>query len=83
MQNVFKIFQNLKNESPRDGDSFAIATLPTIKNHKLGISLSGQPIFFIKCDERTKAKSFNTNLEFISVKFNRQLQLINKKVKIE
>lgn len=83
MQNVFKIFKNLKNESPRDGDSFAIATLPTIKNHKLGISLSGQPIFFIKCDERTKAKSLDTNLEFISVKFNRQCQLINNKGKIE
>lgn len=83
MQNVFKIFQNLKNESPRVGDSFAIATLPTIKNHKLGISLSGQPMFFIKCDERTKAKSLDTNLEFISVQFNRQCQLINNKGKIE
>lgn len=83
MQNVFKIFQDLKNESPRNGDSFAIATLPTIKNHKLGISLNGQPIFFIKCDENTKAKTLDTNLEFISVQFNRQCQLINKNGKIE
>lgn len=82
MQNVFKIFQNLKNESPRDGDSFAIASLPTIKNHKLGISLIGHPMFFIKCDEKTKAKSLDTNLEFISVQFNRQCQLINTKGKI-
>lgn len=82
MQNVFKIFQNLKNESPRDGESFAIATLPTIKNHKLGISLDGQPMFFIKCDEKKKAKSLDTNLEFISVQFNRQCQLINTKGKI-
>ena len=77
MQNIFKIFQNLRNESPRDGDSFAIASLPTIKNHKLGVSLNGQPMFFIKCDEKTKAKSLDTNLEFISVQFNRQCQLIN------
>lgn len=83
MQNVFKIFQDLKNESPSNGDSFAIAALPSIKNHKLGISLSGQPMFFIKCDERTKAKSLDTNLEFISVQFNRQCQLINNKGKIE
>jgi hypothetical protein len=83
MQNVFKIFQDLKNESPRNGDSFAIATLPTIKTHKLGISLIGQPMFFIKCDEKAKAKSLDTNLEFISVQYNRQCQLINKKGKIE
>jgi hypothetical protein len=83
MQNVFKIFQDLKNESPRNGDSFAIATLPTIKTHKLGISFNGQPMFFIKCDEKTKAISLDTNLEFISVQYNRQCQLINKKGKIE
>lgn len=83
MQYIFKIFQELKNESPKNGDSFAIASLPTIKNHKLGISQNGQPMFFIKCDDNTKAKSLDTNLEFISVLYNRQCQLINKKGKIE
>lgn len=83
MKNVFKIFQELKNESPKNVDSFAIASLPTIKNHKLGISQNGQPMFFIKCDDNTKAKSLDTNLEFISVLYNRQCQLINKKGNIE
>ena len=83
MKNVFKIFQELKNESPKNGDSFAIASLPTIKNHKLGISQNGQPMFFIKCDDNTKAKSLDTNLEFISVLYSRQCQLINKKGKSE
>ena len=83
MQNVFKIFQELKNESPKNGDGFPIASLPTIKNHKLGISQNGQPMFFIKCDDNTKAKSLDTNLEFISVLYNRQCQLINKQSKIE
>lgn len=83
MQNVFKIFQELKNESPKNGDSFAITSLPTIKNHKLGISQNGQPMFFIKCDDNTKAKPLDTNLEFISVLYNRQCQLINKQGKIE
>lgn len=83
MQKVFKIFQELKNESPKNGDGFAIASLPTTKNHKLGISQNGQPMFFIKCDDNTKAKSLDTNLEFISVLYNRQCQLINKKGKIE
>lgn len=83
MQNVFKIFQELKNESPRNGDSFAIVPLPSIKNHKLGISQNGQPMFFIKCGEPSKVKSLDTNLEFISVQFNRECQLINKKGEIE
>lgn len=83
MKNIFKIFQELKNESPASGDSFAIASLPTIKNHKLGISQNGQPMFFIKCGDNTKVKSLDTNLEFISVMYNRQCQLINKKGKIE
>ncbi|MPS72499.1 MAG: PD-(D/E)XK motif protein [Chryseobacterium sp.] len=83
MQNVFKKFQELKNKSPKNGDGFAIASLPTIKNHKLGISQNDQPMFFIKCDDTTKAKLLDTNLEFISVLYNRQCQLINKKGKIE
>lgn len=83
MQNVFKKFQELKNESPKNGDVFSIASLPTIKNHKLGISQIGQPMFFIKCDDTTKAKLLDTNLEFISVLYNRKCQLINKKGKVE
>jgi hypothetical protein len=83
MQNVYKIFQDLKNESPKNGDSFTIATLPKIKNHKLGISRTGQPMFFIKCDEKTMAKSLDTKLEFIYVQFNCQCQLINNKGKVE
>ncbi len=51
MKNVYKIFEELKNESPKNGDSFAIVSLPTIKNHKLGVSQNSQPMFFIKCDE--------------------------------
>lgn len=83
MQSVFKIFQELKNQSHNNGDSFAIASLPSIKNHKIGVSQNRQPMFFIKCDNSTKAKSLDTNLESISVQFNRQCQLINKKQKIE
>lgn len=83
MQNIFKIFQEIKNESPRKDESFTVAALPSIKNHKLGISQAGQPVFFIKCDESEAAKSLDTNLEFISVQFNRQCQLINNKGKID
>lgn len=40
-------------------------------------------MFFIKCEEGAKVKSLDTNLEFISVQFNRQCQLINNMGKIE
>ena len=83
MQNVFKIFHLLKNQSPNDGDNFTIAALPSIKNHKMGISQNGHPMFFIKCDSNTIIKYLDTNLEFISVQFNRHCQLINKKGKTE
>lgn len=83
MKTVFKIFQELKDESPTNGDSFVIASLPSMKNHKIGITQNGQPIFFIKCDNTTKLKTLDTNLEFISVQFNRQCQLINQNKKTE
>lgn len=83
MKSVYKIFQELRNESPTNGDNFVIASLPSMKNHKIGITQNGQPIFFIKCDNTTKSKTLDTNLEFISVQFNRQCQLINQKKKTE
>jgi hypothetical protein len=83
MKTVFKIFQELKEESPSNGDSFVIASLPSMKNHKIGITQNGQPIFFIKCDNTAKSKTLDTNLEFISVQFNRQCQLINQEKKTE
>jgi hypothetical protein len=83
MKTVLKIFQELKDESPINGGSFAIASLPPMKNHKIGITQNGQPIFFVKCDNTVKSKTLDTNLEFISVQFNRQCQLINQKKKAE
>ncbi|MCC7520620.1 MAG: PD-(D/E)XK motif protein [Flavobacteriaceae bacterium] len=82
MQTVFKIFQDLKNNSSNNGESYVIASLPSIKNHKIGISHSLQPMFFINCDNSKNTKLLDTNLEFITVQFNRQCQLINKNKKV-
>lgn len=81
MQSVFKIYQDLQKQSASKADGFNIAALPAVKNHKIGISASGQPMFFIKCDDSTKTKSLDSNLEFISVQFNRECQLISNKKK--
>jgi hypothetical protein len=76
MSSLFKIFQTLQSQSPTNSEGFIIASLPFLENHKIGVSENGQPMFFIKCSNETKAKSLDTSLEFISVQFNRECQLI-------
>jgi len=83
MQSIFKIFQELKKQSSDNADSFNVGSLPIIKNHKIGISQIEQPMFFIKCADSANVKSIDSNLEFISVQFNRKCQLKNNKDKIE
>ena len=83
MVSIFNIFQELKKTSVSNADSFNIAPLPSIKNHKIGISPNKHPMFFIKCGGSENVKSIDCNLEFISVQFNRSCQLLNNKKKVE
>ena len=83
MQEIFNLFKELKNESPKITDGFIIESLNPMKNHKIGITQNGEPIFFIKCEENSKIKVLDTNLEFICVQFNRHCQLINSNKKKE
>lgn len=83
MQKIFKIFKELKNESPKITDGFVIASLAPMKNHKIGITQNGQPVFFIKCAENSQIQVLDTNLEFICVQFNRHCQLTNSNKKNE
>ena len=82
MLSVIKIFQDLKNEIPSKIDGFTIANLPKIKNHKIGLSKDGLPLFFIKCENETNEKSLDYNLESISVQFNQKCQLLSNDKKI-
>jgi hypothetical protein len=83
MDSIFKIFQELKKQSSDKGDSFNVASLPLITNHKIGISQIEQPMFFINCTDSANVKLIDSNLEFISVQFNRKCQLKTNKNKIE
>ncbi len=83
MDSVFEIFQELKKNSTEIVDSFNVGSLPLIKNHKIGISQNEQPMFFIKCADSATVKSIDSNLEFISVQFNRNCILKTTKNKIE
>jgi hypothetical protein len=83
MDSIFKIFQELKKQASDIGDSLKVSSLPLIKNHKIGISQNEQPMFFIKCADSPNVKLIDSNLEFISVQFNRKCLLKNTKNKIE
>ena len=65
MKSVFAIFQELKEEINNKTDGFVIASLPAVKNHKIGVSAEELPMFFIKCEDSNSEKSFDYNLEFI------------------
>jgi hypothetical protein len=83
MQTIFDIFQIIKKESLGNLDGFNIASLPSMKHHKIGVSSNGQPMFFIKCDNSERVSFLDSNLEFIAVQFNRECQLLTNKQKIE
>ncbi|MEN9613460.1 MAG: hypothetical protein RLZZ628_4274 [Bacteroidota bacterium] len=77
MQSIFKIFQSLQSQSVDSEDGFNIVALPNIKYHKLGVSPNNYPMFFIKSDDNLNAKSLDSQLEFITVQFNRECQLFS------
>ncbi len=83
MYSIFKILQELKVKSVKSADYYNIAALPSIRDHKIGISQSEYPMFFIKCNDSENVKSIDCNLEFISVQFNRHCQLLNNKKEVE
>lgn len=83
MESIFIKFLELKEQSTVNGDSFKVSSLPLIKNHKIGISHNEQPMFFIKCADSANIKSIDTNLEFISVQFNRKCILKTTENKVE
>ena len=83
MQTIFSTFQKLKEESLGNVEGFNIASLPSIKHHKIGVSTNRQPIFFIKCDNSERVSVLDSSLEFITVQFNRECQLLTNKQKVE
>lgn len=82
MKSIFKIFQELKKVIPSNIDGYSIASLPKIKNHKIGLSTNGLPLFFIRCEDEITIKSLDYNLESISISFNQKCILFSNGKKI-
>lgn len=78
MQSILKIFKDLNEFISSTSDGFNIASLPKIKNHKIGLSPQGMPIFFIKCEDGDKERILDYNLEFITVQFNLECRLLSQ-----
>ncbi len=79
MKSIFNIFLEAKEGNTNTADGFNIASLPGVKNHKIGVSADGLPIFFIRCEDSSAARSLDYNLELISVRFNLHCQLLSNK----
>ncbi len=71
---VFDIFTGLQGRSNNTKNVFAVAQLPFLTDHKIGLSKEGHPIFFVKCSDIQN--STDISLELISVLFNRDCHII-------
>ncbi len=73
MKTIYDIFRGLTVNPIFDGDTFNVASLPGVPHHKIGVSKSGEPMFFIHGTD--SGKPLDINLELISVLFNRTCKL--------
>lgn len=72
-KSIYHIYLDLLQKSiPKD--YFFVTSLPFSHNHKIGISESKRPIFFIECEPSGFA--MDIKLEFITVLFNKECQLL-------
>lgn len=78
MKSISETFYALKRNNNSDDNRYAIMSLSVAKSHKIGISAIGQPIFFIKCENPSNLKILDSALEFITVRYNRECELINE-----
>jgi hypothetical protein len=72
-ESTYTIFSKLQQRDSAN-EYLCVAPLPFSKNHKIGISPDKHPMFFVECEPIDFA--MDTKLEFISVLFNRQCQLL-------
>ncbi len=72
MNEVYQIFKTLLNK-PVEEECYIADSIPFARQHKIGVSTDGCPMFFIKA--LGKDKILDISLEFISVLFNRTCRL--------
>lgn len=78
MSELYKIFDSLDKENKNNG--FIVSEIPKFKNHKIGFSIEGYPVFFIKTQYSEK-KIINKSLEIIKIEFNKECALYVNDIK--
>lgn len=70
---VQNIFKRLLNKDHCSKETFYVNQLPFSEFHKIGVSHSDEPMFFVKCSE--KGNSIDINLDLISIMFDRSCKI--------
>lgn len=70
---VQNIFKGLLNKDHHSKETFCVNQLPFSEFHKIGVSHSDEPMFFVKCSE--KGNSIDINLDLISIMFDRSCKI--------
>lgn len=73
MSEVYQIFKALLDKPVEDG-CYAADSIPFARQHKIGVSSEGYPMFFIQASGTDK--TLDIALEYIKVLFNRTCRLI-------
>lgn len=81
MQFLNKEYLKLTQRKSLKGNAMPVSRIPKIKNHKLGISDNGLPLFFILCEDSKNQKSVDIDLELIRVEFDRKCELTTEQGK--
>ena len=72
MSNLFELFSAL--DSTVDHSNFDVADVPSFLNHKIGISVEGYPVFFLRCKE-IDHNFIDRALQHLKIEFNRKCLL--------
>lgn len=75
MKSIYTIYEKLCEEPKEDSSRYRVMSLPKLQYHKIGISQTGTPMFFVKCRNEDNVRTIDYNLEYISVQFNQECEL--------
>lgn len=78
MSELYNLFRSLNKENENQG--YIVSQIPTLINHKIGFSIEGYPVFFIKT-LYTQKKILNKSLQIIKIEFNKECALFIDNVK--
>jgi hypothetical protein len=82
MQDPYNIFQKLKSTSDSTKGLISVKDIPEFDQHKIGISKSGFPVFFITTLDKDVG-ALDINLELIQVQFQKECELYNEKGEVQ